>query len=1523
MRQVFRSNERFIPRRLWLAILILWMTAPLSAQSADELQAIDELIGDYTPTYQATKTFDVAARSQTRQSFQQIRRHIRDRHWPLAAERLQEVLDRHPNHVIAIDPAEYRKYSAEGDALLLYRGAGELAHRVIGLMPQEGLEAYRRRFDESSREQLENAKKTRSLDELRRIVERYYWTRSGLPALVLLGNLYQEQGNHDAAAWFLLNAVAYPRAPEDEARLRSVAAARATLSLRLNDREESLAELRHLARNLEGVLSVEGDNITLLATIDQILEDTRPKRPFTGTNSVLADWPQITGSNAGSGLMAPPAAPTRSRWVKNLDFNPFQDEPRSNAFYNIEKYQLALPFYPSIADGAVLVNDSVSIQSHDLLSGELLWSYRSDLGRQIANDRSGLSELEGLGPNAIFGSTVRGGIVYTNLQVVSSARRSQTFHGMQIQITLPQRKLFAFDQASGKLLWSHAEPPFTRDPEIAPLSEPTPPVIFGDLAIASAWFEKGKFHAVVCAFDRFTGELVWRTPVATGQLELNMFGRPFLEYSPGMVAEAEGTIYFCTNLGVVAALDARSGWIQWLREYDPIEIYPPSGMNPEMRPTFWANSPPILWDDKLYFAPTDDTDLYCLDAKSGYTLWRQTYDSPSPRSSFRARQLRHHMAAVHAGKVFITGPNLTLRDAESGEIIRQLDLGDPMMTTRPAVTEDGVFVRKGDSLLRFDLRGELQEILALESTPNREGAILVSGGGALVSASRERVEAYLDKDIILAKKRQELQKLPAGSPERHLGFGDLEILRGDYDSAIGEFRNAIDALPKSARDEFDERYRVARTGLFRTYRELGRNARDSRKSAELFFEAEKYAPSEEMRIQTRLFAIEELAVRAQADPRRYESALQELLDEYGDRLEYLDGPAEEASRVGVRALRMRIAHRVRREDWTGAIRDAQQLISRYSGDSERGRPVSEYARDAIREALGQAPRDVRESYEDQARQSIAASRVADSPEQFQRTLEQYPLSRSAEEHYLDLAGLYIDRGDTTAALGVTREFVSKYPESPRRAEVYLYQAAVAEAEDNRPLARALAERVLSRHASQSTQQGALAGELARALLDRLGEDRGAAADSRPTSGGELVRAWHAELGPNVESDLVRPRGERPLSARGLLFAWVDNKYLTAIDLEKKEQLWQRSLNGLSIVQSHLEPIFVNRSLVASDTADVVAFDPRTNAEHWRRKFSGDVRSRTVHNGIVFVHTHLYGLVDESEVTAIDGVSGAVLWSSSYSSEVRSILPTDESLVVELQSGDRTRLAVVDAFTGIPDYERVVTGDVTRMRDAWTHGNRLYLPDRQEIACFDVSRQRDLWTRAFPNQRWQAFQKGEHPVVLVDVPLPSSARNQTRVLLLDPATGAIVKEKQFAFDGEHERQLSLDDVVVLKSGAIRDPRDRSLQTTFHGIEIPALQSNWSTQFTFSPDMTAEERPFYTSLQDIRTTSEHVYLCFNVTRPVPGSAIKSKVEVLDRKSGEVLQTFEMEDAPESQANIDLHGSRLFVLKGTTLICYEPKR
>src|SRR2546423_15378706 len=124
------------------------------------------------------------------------------------------------------------------------------------------------------------------------------------------------------------------------------------------------------------------------------------------------------------------------------------------------------------------------------------------------------------------------------------------------------------------------------------------------------------------------------------------------------VAVADGIVYDATQMGCVAALDADTGRLRWVKEYDQILVNSAKGYYPDPRNIIWENNAPICDQGVLVVAPMDSEYYYGLDAASGQQLWRSSNkhkDSFEPNPALRylvGAADRHVVAAARERVLF-------------------------------------------------------------------------------------------------------------------------------------------------------------------------------------------------------------------------------------------------------------------------------------------------------------------------------------------------------------------------------------------------------------------------------------------------------------------------------------------------------------------------------------------------------------------------------------------------------------------------------------------------------------------------------------------------------------------------------------------------------------------------------------------------------------------------------------------------------------------------------------------------------
>lgn len=198
---------------------------------------------------------------------------------------------------------------------------------------------------------------------------------------------------------------------------------------------------------------------------------------------------------------------------------------------------------------------------------------------------------------------------------IDSVAEAQQYMGYTITCRIPRRGLVAIDTLRGNPVWDTAS-----IPELAELSFPGPFAIRGDTLYAGAWSKSGYVDAYAVAIDLPSGRPLWKTLLASNQLELTIFGEIAVEPFATAIAERDGRIYAAPHLGAIAALDARDGRILWTTLYEVVEVQSTRSRFPMPRRLDWSHAPIIPDGDRLYVAPRDSRLLLAIDAETGRIL---------------------------------------------------------------------------------------------------------------------------------------------------------------------------------------------------------------------------------------------------------------------------------------------------------------------------------------------------------------------------------------------------------------------------------------------------------------------------------------------------------------------------------------------------------------------------------------------------------------------------------------------------------------------------------------------------------------------------------------------------------------------------------------------------------------------------------------------------------------------------------------------------------------------------------------
>jgi outer membrane protein assembly factor BamB len=168
----------------------------------------------------------------------------------------------------------------------------------------------------------------------------------------------------------------------------------------------------------------------------------------------------------------------------------------------------------------------------------------------------------------------------------------------------------------------------------------------------------------VACFDASSARLLWNRKVCSG---VESIAGDVDEVRHQLLTLAEERIYYCTNLGAVAALDARDGTMRWATTYPRVESENVVAFN---RRQYHGPNPCVFHDGIVFAAPTDGERILAYDGETGILKWDQELNG-------RPQQL----VGVAGTRLIVAGDMLWALDVETGRILWHDGRTDPEAST--------------------------------------------------------------------------------------------------------------------------------------------------------------------------------------------------------------------------------------------------------------------------------------------------------------------------------------------------------------------------------------------------------------------------------------------------------------------------------------------------------------------------------------------------------------------------------------------------------------------------------------------------------------------------------------------------------------------------------------------------------------------------------------------------------------------------------------------------------------------------
>jgi hypothetical protein len=165
----------------------------------------------------------------------------------------------------------------------------------------------------------------------------------------------------------------------------------------------------------------------------------------------------------------------------------------------------------------------------------------------------------------------------------------------------------------------------------------------------------------------------------------------------------QGTIYYNTNLGVVAALDAQDGTIHWLTTY--ARTNPKPGSAPAF---FYRDLNPCLYHNGMLYVATSDFDgILAIRAATGQIVGVVLEDSAERMASQKKGPTAVHLLGAVGDYLLASGDMLWWIDIRHAlthgpRVAAEVDLEDPY--GRGVIVGDTVYVPLRNRIEAYDVR---------------------------------------------------------------------------------------------------------------------------------------------------------------------------------------------------------------------------------------------------------------------------------------------------------------------------------------------------------------------------------------------------------------------------------------------------------------------------------------------------------------------------------------------------------------------------------------------------------------------------------------------------------------------------------------------------------------------------------------------------------------------------------------------------------------------------------------------------
>ena len=402
-----------------------------------------------------------------------------------------------------------------------------------------------------------------------------------------------------------------------------------------------------------------------------------------------------------------------------------------------------LSFYPVVFGDMVLLNDSERIYAWNLFSGKPAWPIDTDdtavIYPAIEDETPRQPKLPTAGVPR-YTMTVHEGRLYARMgsPVTNRARN---------EMSDLANELVCLDLArgEGKLVWR-----ISADAERAGWAFEGSPVVSDGRVYVAQRRSRPQTQLNVACFDAETGKRIWNRNVCAVVGDFDV-GRNSVSHH--LLTLVGNHLFYSTDTGAIASLDARDGMLRWVVTYESQK----RERFDQARDTRRQGLKPCLVHQGIVVAAPNDFDgLMALDAATGRLKWQR-----SLRGGVR------HLLGVGQGKLIVSGKRLWGLDLfQGGRIVWQRGFEDPAGDSygRGVLAEDVVYwPMREEIFVVHQETGAVRRRIALKALHGETGGNLTLANGMMLVAQSNRLVAFSEYAGLKKRLRDAVSAAPTSA----------------------------------------------------------------------------------------------------------------------------------------------------------------------------------------------------------------------------------------------------------------------------------------------------------------------------------------------------------------------------------------------------------------------------------------------------------------------------------------------------------------------------------------------------------------------------------------------------------------------------------------------------------------------------------------------------------------------------------------------------------------------------------------